>query len=70
MYGRLLMLLFNHLLTFIASSGLFGTFIQRVIDRGLLPFGMHHLINFPLLYSPIGGTMVIDGVGILRNSKY
>ena len=47
---------------FIASSGLFGTFIQRVIDRGLLPFGMHHLINFPLLYSPIGGTMVIDGV--------
>lgn len=48
--------------TFIANSGLFGTFIHRVIDQSLLPFGMHHLINFPLFYSPLGGSMVVDGV--------
>lgn len=48
--------------TFIASSGLFGTFVHRIIDRSLLPFGMHHLINFPLFYSPLGGSMVVDGV--------
>ncbi len=48
--------------TFIASSGLLGTFVHRVIDRSFLPFGMHHLINFPLFYSPLGGSMVVDGV--------
>lgn len=48
--------------TFIANSGLLGTFVHRVIDRSLLPFGMHHLINFPLFYSPLGGSMVVDGV--------
>ena len=47
---------------FISTSGLLGTFVHRVIDRSLLPFGMHHLINFPLFYSPIGGTMIVDGV--------
>lgn len=47
---------------FIATSGLIGTFTHRCIDRALLPFGMHHLINFPLFYSPLGGTMVVDGV--------
>ncbi len=50
------------LATFIANSGLLGTFVHRVIDRSLLPFGMHHLINFPLFYSPLGGRMVVDGV--------
>lgn len=48
--------------TFIATSGLVGTFVNRVIDRALLPFGMHHLINFPLFYSPLGGTAIVDGI--------
>lgn len=47
---------------FIATSGLVGTFVHRCIDRALLPFGMHHLINFPLFYSPLGGSMIVDGV--------
>ena len=50
------------LATFIANSGLVGTFVHRVIDRALLPFGMHHLINFPLFYSPLGGSAIVDGV--------
>lgn len=54
--------LIQMLSSFISSSGLLGTFVHRVIDRSLLPFGMHHLINFPLFYSPLGGSMVVDGV--------
>lgn len=54
--------LIQSLSNFIATSGLLGTFVHRVIDRSLLPFGMHHLINFPLFYSPLGGSMVVDGV--------
>ncbi|MDF9825487.1 PTS system maltose and glucose-specific IIC component [Breznakia sp. PF5-3] len=48
--------------SFIGSSGLFGTFIFGTLDKMLLPFGIHHLIAFPIEYSKVGGTMVIDGV--------
>lgn len=47
---------------FIASSGLFGTFLFGTADKMLLPFGIHHLIAFPIEYSSVGGTMQIDGV--------
>ena len=47
---------------FIGSSGLFGTFIFGFMDKALLPLGIHHLIAFPIEYSSVGGTMMIDGV--------
>ncbi len=47
---------------FIGESGLFGTFIFGTLDKALLPFGIHHLIAFPIEYSSVGGTMMIDGV--------
>ena len=47
---------------FIGQSGLFGTFVFGTMDKLLLPFGIHHLIAFPIEYSSVGGTMVIDGV--------
>ena len=47
---------------FITSSGLFGTFLFGTLDKALLPFGIHHLIAFPIEYSSVGGTMEIDGV--------
>ena len=31
------------------------------MDKALLPFGLHHLIAFPIEYSAVGGTMTIDG---------
>lgn len=49
----------------ISTSGLFGTFAYGVIDRALLPFGLHHLVTLPLRYSDIGGSMLVDG--IMRN---
>lgn len=48
--------------TFIGSSGLVGTFVFGTLDKALLPFGLHHLIAFPIEYSRVGGTMEIDGV--------
>lgn len=50
------------LTTLMTSSGLFGTFLFGTLDKALLPFGLHHLIAFPIEYSKVGGTMEIDGV--------
>lgn len=47
---------------FIGASGLFGTWVFGTLDKALLPFGIHHLIAFPIEYSKVGGTMTIDGV--------
>ena len=47
---------------FIGNSGLFGTWVFGTLDKALLPFGIHHLIAFPIEYSRVGGTMTIDGV--------
>lgn len=46
---------------FISSSGLLGTFVFGALDKLLLPLGIHHLIAFPIEYSSVGGTMMIDG---------
>lgn len=46
---------------FIGSSGLIGTFVFGTLDKMLLPFGIHHLIAFPIEYTSVGGTMMIDG---------
>jgi len=46
---------------FIGSTGLLGTFVFGTMDKLLLPFGIHHLIAFPIEYSSVGGTMMIDG---------
>jgi glucose-like phosphotransferase system IIB component len=50
------------LTSFITQSGLLGTFVFGAADRMLLPFGIHHLIAFPIEYTRVGGTMTIDGV--------
>lgn len=47
---------------FITGSGLIGSFTFGVLDRALLPFGLHHLIAFPIEYTRLGGTMEINGV--------
>ncbi|MEF9894114.1 MAG: PTS transporter subunit EIIC, partial [Anaerorhabdus sp.] len=38
------------------------TWLFGFIDKALLPFGIHHLIAFPIEYSSVGGVMTIDGV--------
>ncbi|MCH4886439.1 PTS mannose transporter subunit IIC [Acidaminobacter sp. JC074] len=46
---------------FITASGLFGTFLFGATDKALLPFGLHHLIAFPIEYTRVGGVMEIGG---------
>lgn len=46
----------------IGASGLFGTFTFGALDKTLLPFGIHHLIAFPIEYTRVGGTMEVGGV--------
>lgn len=52
----------QYLTHFITGSGLIGTFVFGTLDKLLLPFGIHHLIAFPIEYTRVGGTMMIDGV--------
>lgn len=46
---------------FIGASGLFGTFTFGAMDKALLPFGIHHLIAFPIEYTRVGGVMEVGG---------
>ena len=43
-------------------SGYAGTFIYGVIERALIPFGLHHVFYMPFWQTELGGAMMIDGV--------
>ena len=51
----------NLLSVAILKSGYFGTFAYGVIERLLLPFGLHHGLNWPVRTTPLGGVFMIDG---------
>lgn len=42
-------------------SGYFGTFIYGVIERALIPFGLHHVFYLPFWQTGLGGSAIIDG---------
>ncbi len=45
----------------IAKSGYSGTFLYAVLERALLPFGLHHGLNLPVMTTDLGGSWVIGG---------
>ncbi len=45
----------------VIASKYFGTFIYGLIERALIPFGLHHVFYTPFWYTPLGGTALIDG---------
>lgn len=45
----------------VLNSGLFGTFIYGIIERALIPFGLHHVFYLPFWQTGLGGSMNIDG---------
>lgn len=49
----------------VLSSGYFGTFIYGVIERSLIPFGLHHVFYLPFWQTGVGGELVISGKTIL-----
>lgn len=56
-----LMLAFSQL---VLKSQYIGTFIYGVIERSLIPFGLHHVFYMPFWQTAMGGTMQIDGVTV------
>ena len=45
----------------VLGSGYFGTFIYGVIERALIPFGLHHIFYLPFWQTGVGGSMMING---------
>ncbi len=44
------------------ASGYAGTWIYGIIERALIPFGLHHVFYMPFWQTELGGSMMIDGV--------
>lgn len=47
--------------TLVLNSGYAGTWIYGIIERALIPFGLHHVFYMPFWQTAVGGTAVIDG---------
>ncbi len=47
--------------TLVLESGYAGTWIYGIIERALIPFGLHHVFYMPFWQTELGGSMVIDG---------
>lgn len=45
----------------VINSGYIGTWIYGIIERALIPFGLHHVFYMPFWQTAMGGTAVIDG---------
>ena len=50
-----------HLGALVLESGYAGTFLYGLIERALIPFGLHHVFYMPFWQTDVGGTMMIDG---------
>ena len=48
----------------VLASGYAGTWIYGIIERALIPFGLHHVFYMPFWQTELGGSMVIDGVTV------
>ncbi len=48
----------------VTRSGYVGTWIYGIIERALIPFGLHHVFYLPFWQTGLGGTMMIDGVNV------
>lgn len=49
----------------VLNSGYAGTWIYGIIERALIPFGLHHVFYMPFWQTELGGSMVIDGVTVM-----
>ena len=51
----------SYLGNLVLGSGYVGTFLYGLIERALIPFGLHHVFYMPFWQTDLGGTMLIDG---------
>lgn len=45
----------------VLKSGYFGTWIYGVMERALIPFGLHHVFYLPFWQTGVGGTLEVGG---------
>lgn len=45
----------------VLASGYAGTWIYGIIERALIPFGLHHVFYMPFWQTGVGGEMIVDG---------
>ena len=45
----------------VLKSGYAGTWIYGIIERALIPFGLHHVFYMPFWQTGVGGSAIIDG---------
>lgn len=45
----------------VLKSGYFGTWIYGLMERLLIPFGLHHVFYLPFWQTALGGTLMVDG---------
>lgn len=50
-----------HIGDIVLNSGYIGTWIYGVVERALIPFGLHHVFYLPFWQTGVGGTMEIGG---------
>lgn len=48
----------------VLKSGYAGTWLYGVLERALIPFGLHHVFYMPFWQTAVGGTAIIDGVTV------
>ena len=54
----------------VRASGYLGTFIYGVMERALIPFGLHHVFYLPFWQTSLGGTMEVAGENDRWGTKY
>ena len=47
--------------TLVQNTGYIGTLIYGIIERALIPFGLHHVFYMPFWQTNVGGSMQIGG---------
>ena len=45
----------------VMESGYFGTWVYGLMERALIPFGLHHVFYLPFWQTALGGTMEVGG---------
>ena len=51
----------THLGAFVMNSGYAGTWFYGLMERALIPFGLHHVFYLPFWQTSVGGTMEVAG---------
>ncbi len=45
----------------VLNSGYFGTWVYGLMERALIPFGLHHVFYLPFWQTAVGGTLEVGG---------